>query len=554
MLSSLLIKNYALIDSLEVGFGPGLNIITGETGAGKSIIIGALSLILGQRADSTVLRNDDRKCIVEGVFKIDLAVLGLFFRKHNLDSDPSTIIRREIYPSGKSRAFINDTPIKLSLLRELAGQLVDLHKQHETTDLKQNRFQLKVVDILAGNEMDIDAYKKEYSSYKSLIEVTAKLREEKIRSDERQDYINFQFQELQNAQLKDQDELEKTEEELNRLTHAESIKDSLNQSILSLYESDSSISGQLSQVIRNLKSISSFHNDIQALSERMESLHIELSDIMREMESIESQIVHNPEKINLLNDRVNEINRLIMKHNVQTIPELINLQENFEQQLLSSSSLNTQIEETERKILESENILNELANKISIKRKTAARAFSLKIAQLLPEAGMPDASLEVRIENIGGTKPGLNGKDLVSFYFTANKGSGHQQLDKVASGGELSRLLLVIKSMIAGSSLLSTLIFDEIDSGISGETGSKIAGLMKGIAKDHQVLCITHLPQIAGRGEHHFKVFKHTDNGITNTYISKLDPNGRRDEIAKMLSGGHPSEAALENARELLSN
>ena len=549
MLSKLHIRNYALIDQLEIQFGHELSIITGETGAGKSIIIGALGLILGKRADSTTLKNKEEKCIIEGFFEIENYHLQSFFEEHDLDYENQTVIRREITTSGKSRAFINDTPVNLNQLQLLTEQLIDIHSQHETLFLNRPEFQINVIDSFAGITSLVSDYKEKYRSYKEVEKRLNDLREQENKSKLDQDYYQFQFDELNNAAVI-AGELENNEAILEKLSHSEDIKTSLN-SVSSIIQKEQGIVEMLKHSLQLLSKASSFDKKIKELENRVESLLIELQDISYEIENTNDNVSYDSEKIQVLSDRVNLINGLLQKHRKSTDKELIILRDELEQNLLGITSIDEQIENLEKKLNIKKSEVIKLGEKISQKRNEQIEKIEKKIQSILSSLAMPDAQLSIQMEK--QVAPTINGFDKVGFNFKTNKGGEFKPINKIASGGELSRLMLAIKSIFADSRTLPTIIFDEIDSGVSGDVASKIGTIMKEMAFGMQVITISHLPQIAGKGLDHFKVFKDNTGDISTTMIKKLKQEERVEEIAKMLSGEKLTEAAIENAKALLN-
>lgn len=549
MLKSLTINNYALIDELEIDFSKGLTIITGETGAGKSILLGALGLIVGQRADTQVLQNKTKKCLIEGKFNIKEYNLKDFFEKNELDYENDTTIRREINPEGKSRAFINDTPVTLHQLKELGTRLIDIHSQHETLMLNNRDFQLSVVDAYAGHHDLLNEFKSGYKKYKALQTELNDLESKEAESKKELDYFQFQFNELEAANLKE-GEQEKMEEELETLNNSENIKEELSKSINILSGGEQNLLGSLNEVKSIVSRIGKFNQNIFNLNERLNSAYIELKDISDEAENIQSEINYDPERIELLNTKLDEMYRLQQKHRVNTIAELISLKDSLSDKLQDISSLEDKIFSLKKELESVHQKLKTVSEKISSNRKKVFKKIEEDIASLLSQLSMPNAQFKVEhsvSENFTST-----GTDNIQFLFSANKGSDFKELHKVASGGELSRLMLSIKSLIAKFTALPTIIFDEIDTGVSGNVAAKVGSIMDLMAKDMQVITITHLPQIAGRGEEHLFVYKEEKNNQTFTRIRKLKKQERVEEIAKMLSAGEPTAAALKNAKELL--
>jgi DNA repair protein RecN (Recombination protein N) len=550
LLKHLSITNFALIENLQVDFFEGFSVITGETGAGKSIILGALSLILGQRADLQSLMDKEAKCVVEGVF--DVVNLGLddFFVQNELDFQDHSILRREILPGGKSRAFINDTPVNLNLLSELAEKLLDIHSQHKTITLGDVDFQMEVVDGLAGNGDILDRYRKKFDNYKKLgyeLE-TLKAAEEKARKE--QDFIKFQFDELQTARLK-QHEQEEIEHELEILTHAEEIKTRLGNAA-GIMSTEDGILASMNNLINELRKIKSFFGEIGGLFERLEIDTIDLKDIAAELAKLEEKIEVNTERTAKLIERINLIYLLQTKHKVADISGLLRIKDNYEREMHDYSSLENKIAAINEALLKLSAELHSEAGIISDNRKNIIDMLEKQILEIIEGLGMPRAQFKVEIEKSDALTQ--NGFDKVRFLFNANQGGELREISKVASGGELSRLMLAVKSLVATKKYLSSIIFDEIDSGVSGEIAGKMGSIMQDMAKKMQIIAITHLPQIAARGNHHYLVYKEMNETNTKTFLKMLPEAGRINEIAKMLSDSKISNSALETARELLNN
>ncbi len=540
MLNRLDIQNYVLIDSLEVKFNKGLTVITGETGAGKSILLGALGLILGNRADLQVLLNKQKKCIVEGEFRISEYNLKDFFYNNELDYEAITTIRREITPEGKSRAFINDTPVNLNILKEIGARLVDIHSQHETLTLNNSSFQLSVVDAFAENAKELSKYKTNYNDF---VKIKARLnelseQEKKAKSDV--DYFQFQFNELESASLKS-GEKEELELELQTLNNAEEIKSGLNRATEMIVSGESNILQQVNYISSTLNSISKFNSKISELTARIHANYVELKDIASELESVQDEINFNPERIEVINDRLNIIYKLEQKHRVNSVEDLLKIENELSEKLNGFQTLDDDIKKL---TIESEKVKNEILNRagsISATRKQASLKIEKEIKKMLSEVGMPNAVLKIEITKLENNSFNSTGIDIVNYLFSANKGIIYQELNRVASGGELSRLMLCIKSIIARLTSLPTIIFDEIDTGVSGETAFKVGSIIKKISDEHQVIAITHLPQMASKGDSHYLVYKETGRNSTSTQVKELLPNERVNEIAKMLSGEKPS-------------
>lgn len=552
MLQRLTVTNYAIIDQLEVRFSENMNVITGETGAGKSILLGALALILGQRADVKALLDTEKKCVVEGVFDIGKNKLKTFFKTHDLDYDAVTTVRREITPNGKSRSFINDTPVNLTVLKELGEQLVNLHSQHETLALNNAQFQLDMVDALAQHEKQLSTFSEHYVAYRKIeAEINALIEHNQHINDK--DYLEFQYAELADADVKE-GEQEQVESELKTLENAEEISSALGKVSGLLQDSDFAVMPQLREAYSQLKNVSAFHPAINEALKRVDSALIELKDIYAELEAISETITYEPKKIEALNERLNTLNRLQQKHRVQNISELLAVRDELKRKLQSFENLDKELSE-KRKALEKvkqEMIL--LGEALHENRKKKKNNIETQVTSLLKEVGMPNARFEVEIEKLPFEKVTECGFDKITFLFSANKGGRMDELKSVASGGELSRLMLVLKSLLAASVATPTLIFDEIDTGVSGETAIKVGALLEKLGKARQVITITHLPQIARVGDAHFYVYKEDRDDKTVTRMKKLSEKERVIEIAKMIGGEKYSQKALESAKELLLN
>lgn len=550
MISGLYISNYALIKELNICFNKGFTTITGETGAGKSILLGALSLILGHRADSQVLQDKTKKCIVEAEFAISSYKLKIFFKKNNLDYLPETVIRREINPAGRSRAFINDTPVTLHQLKALSNQLVDVHSQYQTLLLNKHNFQLKVVDAFADHEGLLTSYNEHYNSWKEKQKIYKQLLSQASTKQLDIDYKQFLLTELEQVKLKDGNELSNLEEELKLLENAEEIQQKLQKSIHIIDITDYSILGQLQEVKILLQYISSNHDTIRELAERVESTYIELKDVLTDTESLIEGIEHNPERYSILSDRISLINKLLQKHQLVHPEQLISLKKQLNQDLKNIQSTEEQLEKLQIEVSELYKISSDLAVKISQKRAAVIPDIEKEICLLLKALGIPDACIQ--IHQHPSEEIHVNGKEEIVFYFSANKGTNLQEIVKVVSGGELSRLMLCIKYLMANKIQMPTIIFDEIDSGVSGEIAHKIGVLMQQMSNNMQVIGITHLPQVAAKGDEQLHVKKDNTQQVTETKLSKLDKKERIQELAKMLSGSEVTINAISNAEELL--
>jgi DNA repair protein RecN (Recombination protein N) len=552
MLKQLTIQNYAIIDAIDIKFPAGMNVVTGETGAGKSIIMGALGLILGDRADSSALVNKEKKCIVEGVFKADdKTSVKVFLKENELDGDDELVLRREIGVNGKSRAFINDTPVNLDQLRELSSLLVDLHQQFDSLQLGENDFQREVIDALAEHRETINEYQGIYHQWKGLQKELNELKDQKLQFDKEADYNRFQFDELNEAGFRE-NELEDTDTELKMLNNAEDIKNALSKVYFELKESETPMVQQLKNLSNQLQGYSSYHLQLPELIQRLQSAQLELQDIAGDLDRISNHINYSPEKIEQLNDRLTLGYKLLKKHGVKTTTELLAIQKQFEEKLQAVLNIDESIQQKEKEVLRTKQALDQLADKISEGRKKQVKPFEEKVNKLLAQVGMPNAKIKVEIKD----EVELNafGKNSIEFLFDANRSKQFLSVRKVASGGELSRLMLCIKSLVAQKLDMPTLIFDEIDSGISGEAAKQVGVIMKELSNNRQVICITHQPQIAGKANAHFFVYKEIVKDEVKTNIRLLNKDERITAIAKMLSGEKPTAAAMENAKEMVGN
>ncbi len=550
MLASISIQNYALINQLSIDFNKGLSIITGETGAGKSILLGALGLVLGNRADLSSLKDTSKKCVVEAELAISNYNLEAFFNSVDLDYEAQTIIRREILPSGKSRAFVNDTPVKLSVLTELKGKLIDVHSQHQTLELSDASFQFHIIDVLAKNEQNLASYQrglKQLSVYqKEFQELEAKQRE----ANQQYDYNLHLYNELTEANLKP-DEQEELEEKFEKLNNVEDIQLNLSEAVNIVSAEEIGIQTLLNTLENRLQKIALFSKEYQELSNRITSIKIELDDIVAELEDANDSIDSNPNELEKLNDRLQLLYNLQKKHYVSSVPELLEIQEELSEKVDQVENAEEIIKQKQQQINDVSAKLDEVAILISNARKKILPNLKKKLEYLLSELGMPEARSSIELST---SKSFLsNGKDQLNFLFSANKGGNFGELKKVASGGELSRIMLAIKKILSENTQLPTIIFDEIDTGVSGEISNKIAKIMQQMSKHMQVITITHLPQIAAKGNQHYKVFKEDVAGITTTNLKQLSEDERIVEIAEMLSGEKISDSAITHAKELLN-
>jgi len=550
MLQKIHIQNYAIIEELSVDFSSGLNIITGETGAGKSILMGALSLTLGERADSTSLLQKDKKCVVEVFFNTKSKTVKQFLTSNDLDAEEELVIRREIAPNGKSRAFVNDTPVNLNQLKELSSLLVDLHQQFDTLELGDSDFQREVLDALGGNGELLQQYAAIYHQYIATKKELEALQSQQSNANKELDYNKYLFDELEEAGLKE-NELEELDAELKLLSNVENIKQQLDVIYFELKESEQPIVQQLKSLNNKLHALEQYHPGIAGLFQRMQALQIELNDISDEIDHINSGVSYSPERIQWANDRVSIGYKLLKKHNVTTTNELLAIRESLQEKLNAIFNISDSIIKVEQKVNELLQQCNKLADKISSNRNNAIKPFAEKVNALLAQVGMPNAKIKVQLTTVALNEHGNN---TVEFLFDANKSNRFEPLRKVASGGELSRLMLCIKSLVAKKLQLPVLIFDEIDTGISGEAARQVGIIMKDLSVSHQVLSITHQPQIAAKASAHYFVYKDIKAHRIVTSIRLLNNDERITTIAKMLSGEKPTAAALQNAREMVGN
>lgn len=551
MLQSLYIQNYALIDRLDIGFGPGFSVITGETGAGKSIILGAIGLLLGQRADVKSIKKGTSKCVVEAKFHIANYGLKPFFEENDLEFDPEEcIIRREMTANGKSRAFINDTPASLAQMKVLGEKLIDVHSQHQNLLLNKEGFQLNILDILAQDDKEAAAYRQVYNEYRTVCRELDDFiaQAEKSRQDE--DYIRFQLEQLNEADLKEGEQTA-LEQEADTLSHAEDIKSGL-------YKAQQLIDGEeggtlplAKECMQTLQNISEVYAPAKEWTERLNSCYIELKDLSHEISGAEEEIEFNPSRLDYVNERLNLIYSLQQKHHAKTVEELIAVQEDYQNQLNAITSFDDRIAELNRKKEELYSKVLEQAKVLTSLRTTSAKHIEEQMKSLLIPLGMPNVRFAVKLEQ--RKEPDSKGMDTVTFLFSANKNGTLQNVASIASGGEIARVMLSLKAMIAGAVKLPTIIFDEIDTGVSGSIAEKMALIMQDMGKQNrQVISITHLPQIAARGNAHYKVYKKDTETGTNSYIRQLTDEERVQEIAHMLSGTTLTDAAVQNARALL--
>lgn len=551
MLTRLLIKNYALIDNSDIYFDSGLNMITGETGAGKSILMGALGLILGNRVEGKPFFDESKKCIIEGYFDISSYDLHYFFKEHDLDYDTATIIRREIALDGKSRAFVNDSPVTLSVLKQLGERLIDIHSQHATLQITTEDFQLFILDSISHNESNITTFRQEW---KVLKEVDKKLRDVKEQitvANAELDYNQFLFDELDRLSVR-VGEVKELEDEQQQLENAEEIKRYLMTSNQLLSAGEQNVLSLLKDSIQQVQSAGRYLVDATSLADRLQSAYIEIKDISSEIEGEENNVSINESRLIEVNTRLSDIYNLFKKHRVDSEDELIAVKEGLEKKLEMSLNQDAVLSTLEANRSQQLLVVQEASNKIHELRAQAIPKVQEYVQNVLSSVGMPNAQLDIRLERLSDDKINANGGDSVSFLFSANKGQTLQPIQKVASGGELSRVMLAIKSLVAKSSSLPTIIFDEIDTGISGEVALKVGEVMEDLSENMQVIAISHLPQIASKGIAHFKVYKEDKEDRTYSNIQLLNSDQRVNEIAQMLSGANPGEAAIQHAKELL--
>ena len=549
MIKRLHIRNYAIIEYLDIDFARGLTIITGETGAGKSILLGALGLIMGDRADTKSLYNQEEKCIIEGIFDLGAHDLRDFFAENDLDYETEVVVRRELTPSGKSRAFVNDSPVTLKVLQDLSAELIDLHQQFDTLDIHNLSFQLRMIDALAGNKERLLQYRNVYREYSACQRRLSELLNRNEQSTKEMDFIHFQLEEFNKAELV-AGEQETWEEELTRLSHAEDIKRTLGMAFDILTENEQSIVGQMQSLSVALVTIGKYAPKLGEYSDRFAGMIFELREMSNEFEKVADQTDYDPERIQEVQQRLDLIYRLLKKHTVSSVDELLAIQANLEQQLAGFADLGNEIGALRDKIKTQEEQLYRWADELSDRRQAVIPGYEQKVVDMLTQLAMPYAQLKIenrKLEHLGPT-----GLDEVQFLFAANRGSRLQQIKDVASGGEMSRLALVTKSLVASAIPLPTLIFDEIDSGISGDVALKMGNILRNLSNEHQVVTITHSPQVASKADRHYFVFKVDKPDRTITNVRLLSDDDRVRAIAVMLSQSPPSESALVNARELL--
>lgn len=549
MLVNLSIQNYALIDDVRVAFPKGFTTITGETGAGKSILLGGLSLVLGKRADLSSLKNTEQKCVIEAEFEISNYQLRSFFEENDLDYEAVTILRREILPSGKSRAFVNDSPVTLDVMRALGDQLVDVHSQHQTMQLADNDFQMKVLDALAENEGNLSGYAEALQKLRNVSKELQKLEDFQANADKEHDYNSFLLEELEAAKLKEGMQ-EALEEEYEQLSNVEQIMENLSAGHQLLNDEQLGVVGRLTELKRAFQNLSDFGSDYKALNDRIQSVLIETDDIATELERLKDTVEANPERLEVVNGQLQQLYDLQKKHHTDSVSELISIREELAQKVDAVANIESKIKAKRNEVASITETVDEWAKKISEGRKAVIPKLKERLQTNLVSLGMPSATFKIELNPSSTFKP--NGKDDLVFLFSANKGSNYGELKKVASGGELSRIMLTIKSILAEYENLPTMMFDEIDTGVSGEISNRMGEIMQQMSNTMQVFSITHLPQVASKGQHQFKVYKEEAQGGTSTHIKQLNKEERVRELAEMLGGKNLSESALAHAKELL--
>lgn len=550
MLTTLSIKNYALIEDISISLQEGFTIITGETGAGKSIMLGALSMLLGKRADLSAVRDDQKKCVIEGVFNISAYQLKPLFEAEDMDYEAQTIIRREILPSGKSRAFVNDTPANLSSLQALGEHLLDIHSQHETLSLGDNDYQFMVIDVLAKNAMPLKKYRQILLEYKAVQKELEVLKEAQAQATKEYDYNLFLLNELRQAKLEEgmQEELEERYEEL---SNVEQLKEQLGAAVNYIQQEEIGASASLKEARNSLQKIAAISGSYNQLFERLQSVFIELDDIAVELENALDKVEANPEELEQVNTRLQLLYNLQKKHMASTVSELKAIENDLAEKVAVSENAEEEIAKAEKAIVIKRQELEKVAAELHSNRKKVIPEFLKKIETILADLGMPNARLKIELEK--QKEVFANGQDKMAWLLSANKGGNFNEIRKAASGGELSRIMLAVKSILATYSKLPTIIFDEIDTGVSGDIAQKMAGILQKMGNDMQVIAITHLPQIAGKGATHFKIYKEDVGNRTSTNIRELKDDARVEELAMMLGGNNISDSAVAHARALLN-
>ncbi len=553
MLKSLFIQNYALIDTLDIRFAPGFSVITGETGAGKSIILGAIGLLLGQRADSRSIKNGANRCVIEATFDLSAYGMELFFEQNDLDFDgKECIVRREITAAGKSRAFINDTPATVNQLKELGEMLIDIHSQHQNLLLNKENFQLQVIDILAGDREEMQQYKTLYTAFRKVRKQLEQAQKEAEQARTEEDYLAFQLDQLEKASLKE-GEQEELEQEAETLTHAEDIKQALYQTGSLLEDEQNGILSAVKSSVHLLENLEKIYPDGKELYERMNSCYIELKDLSGEITGKAEAFEFNPERLAYVNERLNTIYELQQKHHVNSLEELLQIEHDYREKLDAINHSDERINQLQEECRQAEQMLLTQARCLTAMRTKAAEQVEKEMKKRLIPLGIPNVQFKVELGQ--KEQPDENGADKINFLFSANKNGRLQPIAQVASGGEIARVMLSLKAMISGAVKLPTIIFDEIDTGVSGSIAEQMAHIMQEMgALNRQVISITHLPQIAAMGATHYKVYKEDHAESTTSHIVQLDEKGRIEEIAHMLSGSALTDAAINNAKELLNH
>lgn len=551
MLKQLYISNFALINEMDVSFPGKLSVITGETGAGKSIFLEALGLALGNRADLAALQNKNKKCIIEAEFETKGLDLATFFEENYLDFDSAVLVRREISPEGKSRSFLNDTPVGLNTLKLLSEKLIDIHSQHQTLLLNQTNFQLEVLDAFAGSLNDFKEFKTEFSKLNKLNGVLKNLKDQETQAKKELDYFQFLFNELEETEIKIGG-LKTLEEESASLENAETIKSVLLTTANSINGGEVNVLSALAQAKQGLQAISKYGKNYTEFFERINSAYIDLKDLASELEDSESEVNFDPEKLSEINNKLDKLNRLLKKHNVNSEEELITVKTEIENKLTQFDSIENDINETQKQIDKLNALCVKIAKKLSETRTHSVSEIEKQVKEVLSDLSMQNAQFKIDITTTKDLTP--SGFDQIKFLFSANKGAALNELHKVASGGELSRLMLCLKALLASKKQLPTIIFDEIDTGVSGDVADKIGTILLKMGKTMQVVAITHLPQMASKGSHHLFVYKNDDEDKTVSHIKELNKEERVIEIAKMLSTGNPTQSAMVNAKELLNS
>lgn len=548
MISRLSISNYALIRQLDIEPNRALNIITGETGAGKSIMLGAIGLLLGNRADVKSLLNEDKKCVIEGEFEVSKLGLEGAFDEWDIDYDDYSILRREISPKGKSRAFVNDQPVTLDVIKQIGVRLVDIHSQNQSTSLGDKQVKLSIIDGYAQTKKELAAYQEAYAKHARLSKKLMNLLEQQNNANADSEYKKYLLDELLKAELVE-GEFEHLEEEIKVLENSEDIKLKLSQVHGNFSEAEVSVNDQLKEAVSILRSVSSFSNDIETLSDRLDAATTEVLDVVNEIGGIQEGIEHDPERIAVVSERLDLINRLLQKHQVSTVEQLVEIQTNLENETMVTESLSESIDTLNREVDEAAKKVLDKAAILSKKRRKVSGELAKGVNELLKEVGMPESQFEIDFDEVEPWKLGI---DEVAILFSANKGIKPEPVAKVASGGEFSRLMFCIKFMLAQKTAMPTIIFDEIDTGVSGEIAMKMGDLMKKMSKHHQIVSISHLPQVAAKGDTHYYVYKDNSAATTESLIKQLDEAGRLEEIAKMIGGENPTDTARSSAKELI--